>query len=135
MRDPDGKLETYKEEMELYIYVLNHISKDENPDAIKRWKNGSRVLPYVIKCMLCRYGSGDPLADIWSYFEKDGWPFYQRAVAIVKQLPPQSLDEGQRGTPIGLATEESAALEVHFFLALLIFMDQSPERLMNHRNW
>ncbi|ABM56048.1 DUF1911 domain-containing protein [Verminephrobacter eiseniae] len=135
MRDPDGKLETYKEEMEHYIYVLNHFSRNEHRDNTVRWNNSSGVLPYVIKCMLFRYGRGDPLTDIWSYFEKDGWPSYQRAVALVKQLPPQSLDENQRGTPIGLSTEESTALEVHFFLALLIFMDQSPERLMNHRNW
>src|SRR6218665_2950506 len=110
MRDPDGKLETYKEEMELYIYVLDHISKDESLDAIVRWNNGSRVLPYVIKCMLFRYGRVDPLTDIWSYFEKDGWPFYQRAVAIVKQLPPQSLDESQRGTPIWLSITEFSTL-------------------------
>ncbi|MCW8188186.1 hypothetical protein D8B31_27655, partial [Verminephrobacter eiseniae] len=135
MRDPDGKLETYEEDIRLQIYVLNHFSRNEHRDNTVRWNNSSGVLPYVIEYMLFRYGRGDPLTDIWSYFEKDGWPSYQRAVALVKQLPPESLDENQRGTPIGLATEESTALEVHFFLALLICMDQSPERLMNHRNW
>ncbi|MCW5235017.1 DUF1911 domain-containing protein [Verminephrobacter eiseniae] len=135
MRDPDGKLELYEEKIRSCLVTLNHLSKDEYRETIVHWNKSFRILPQVIEYLLFRYGRGDPLTDIWNYFEKDGWPSYQRAVALVKQLPPQSLDEAQRRTPIGLSIGEFASRDIHFFLALLICMDPSPERLMNHRHW
>ncbi|KAB7609586.1 DUF1911 domain-containing protein, partial [Verminephrobacter sp. Larva24] len=135
MRDPDGKLETYKEEIEFCIRRLKQFSKNEDKEIFTRWYNTLSTFPQVIEYMLFRYGRGDPLADIWSYFEKDGWPFYQRVVVHAKQLPPLSPDKDQERPSIGLFIREHSARRVNFFLTFLLCMDESPERIMNHRNW
>ncbi|ABM56046.1 DUF6630 family protein [Verminephrobacter eiseniae] len=135
MRDPDGKLETYEGKIEFCIRRLKQLSKNEDKEIFTRWHNTLSTFPRVIEYMLFRYGRGDPLADIWSYFEKDGWPFYQRVVVHAKQLPPLSPDKDQERPSIGLFIGARSARTVNFFLAFLLCMDESSERIINHRNW
>src|SRR6218665_30660 len=107
MRDPDGKLETYKEEIEFCIRRLKQFSKNEDKEIFTRWYNTLSTFPQVIEYMLFRYGRGDPLADIWSSFEKEGGPFSHRLLLNAKRFPPFSPNKNQDPPPLGYLLEST----------------------------
>ncbi|WP_265665727.1 DUF6630 family protein [Verminephrobacter aporrectodeae] len=91
------------------------------------------TLEEVVKHMQHLYGRGDPLAGIFYYFDKEGWPDYLCSVEFLKSMPPK-INETRRFFN-SVAVSESSPREFCFFIAFLICMDESLERLSNYPDW
>ncbi|WP_265285064.1 DUF1911 domain-containing protein [Verminephrobacter aporrectodeae] len=93
----------------------------------------SCIFGEVVDYMKRLYDRGDPLADIWNFFEKKGWPDYLYSAEFIRSRP---LPNGElRWAANRLHVGESSSRELLFFITILVCMDHSPERLHNYKNW
>ncbi len=88
----------------------------------------------IAEYMLYLYGAGASLVDISNYFDDEGWPDYRRSAEFIKLRP---LPDGKPRHPGYLSVDESPlrSRRIIFFIAFLVCMDKSSDRLHDYKCW
>ncbi len=129
MRDPDGCFSYYNEKMD-YILTAREKFESKSYSIEVLLKYNFSTLGEIVSYMLHRYGRGDPLSDIFNYFNEDGWPDYKISEKFILEH-----HKGPGKSSASLGVDEYSSREVFCFLAFLACMDPSPERLNSYRVW
>lgn len=133
MRDPDGDLKFYNESVEEYAKNLLRPFVEKDPCEKLRKSLYFENLRNVAESLRFRYGRGDSLTEIQEFFDKEGWPFYQKSIAALSESVTPS------GEPYpnfhDITIYEYAPWEVLTLMAFFICKNPSAEHLLNHQLW
>ena len=133
MRDPDGDLKFYDQYVEEYAREILYPFVEEDLSEELRRIYHLKVLSYIAKNLRFRYGRGDSLNEIQDFFDNEGWPIYQKSIAILsKALTPS-------GEPYpnfhNISIREYAPWEVLMLMAFFVCKNPSAEHLLNYSLW